>query len=675
MAPSPTDPASEPPSRTKAVISTALLVLALIPATWGQIQLMDQRGVGWFGSLAGLIMAIVAARMAGAPANPWREPPRDPRLVRRWWMLVPAVLFGLLAWWFQLGEQPREPVVLIFWLLAIAYLLIPSLIPERGSFKTRVTDVLRTARTRWSVWLTVALLMGTALTFRLPHLERYPVAVHNDEASCGLMGQQVLERRAAGERHWFRTCEGFWHFPSVGFFPSAVGQALTGTNLYGHRLANVVLSTLALGCFYSLVRSMLGTTAALLALAVAATAHVAVHWSRSGIHSGHAAWLTVICAWLVWKAVSTGRLQWFVLSGLALPLGFLTYSAAYVVPLWLGLVLAIAWLASSRFRRALTVPLAVAFLSTVVFSAPFVAEFQNHPETFFNRSNMMVWTEEQAAVNHMRASYGEDFRRVMLARNWERTTRLLHLEGDSNLQYGNRGIGLMDWMTAVVFVLGLGVALAWLRHPAHWPLLLVLLLNVALGGVLAMDGVQYSRLAGIAVIMAVVPALWGRQLMESGRAALGRWAVVPIAAALIAGVLAVGLENHSYTFNRHDDVSWTDGSLRLDGVRATIARNTGEWGGGNFTFVQSDLPSDFGHQAYRLISSHQAKAEFDSVDVIDLSVVDEHNTVTFVIPPGAEEVLHQLEARFPGGRKVPIEIEFHDPNDVAWVYRISNSAD
>jgi hypothetical protein len=286
---------------------------------------------------------------------------------------------------------------------------------------------------------------------------------------------------------------------------------------------------------------------------------------------------------------------------------------------------------------------------------------------------MMVWTDEPAAVGHMSASYGEEFRRTMLARNWRQTTHLLHTSGDANLQYGNRGIGILDWYTSIIFVLGLGIALARIGNIVHWPLLLVLFLNVLLGGVLAMDGVQYSRLAGIAVIIVVVPALWGRQLMVTGRAAFGRRATWPIAFALAAGVVLVGLENHRYTFDLHDDLSWSDAGPWQNSVQATIARNIRDWGAGNFTFVHSELPGEFWQRQYEFITADRMKMAFESGTNVDLAAAEGSETITFVVPPDDDSLMADLQSRFPGGREMPIEVEFHDPDDVARVYRITST--
>jgi len=661
-----------PPSKKRAALALVLFLAALAPAVWGHTRLMEEDTTGWAGSVLAIIMVAAAARIGGTSPRPWTVPPKDPRLATRWWWLVPAALLGALAWWLNLATTVSEPWVVLSWLLAQSCLLPPFLVPEDRRFQASFRTFLLTIRSHLVELLVVALLLAAALAFRLPYLERYPVYVHNDEASCGLMGRELIERAATGDEYWFRWTDHFWNFPSMSFFPSAATQAITGTNLYGHRLSNVLLAMVALVCFTSLVRSLFGPTASLVALALAVSAHTAVHWSRSGIHTGHATWLTVICAWLLWKAVSSGRIQYFILLGFSLASCLLTYNAAFLVPPWIAVILAVYWIVSGKFRAAFTVPLAIAVFSSVLFLAPMIAEFQKSPDSFFQRSSMMVWSDDPSSVAHLRANFGNDFRRAAIARNWERASRLLHTNGDSNLQYGSQRIGMVDGLTAIVFILGLGVALAWPFHPGHWTLMLVLVLNVVLGGLLVMDGVQYSRIAGMALVALIVPALWARQLVATTAVAAGRWAGGIAVAGLAAWVVFVGIENFNYTFVRHDEIHWSNGGMRRLSVETALVRNIRDWGEDNITYLHTSLPTDFRQQGYLLMAEGRTMRTFETADEIDLAPARDFDRVTIVLSPDSADLASTVEERFPGGDWMDVQIEFHDPDDIAMVYRIDS---
>jgi len=300
-----------------------------------------------------------------------------------------------------------------------------------------------------------------------------------------------------------------------------------------------------------------------------------------------------------------------------------------------------------------------------------LAEIQKGNGGFLQRASMMVWTNDPVSVAHMRASFDGDFRREAVAQNWRRVSRLLQTTGDSNLQYGSQKFGAVDGLTAVVFVLGLGAALAWPTHPGHWSLLLVLMLTVVLGGLLVMDGVQYSRIAGLALITGVVPALWARQVICTAGSAFGRWAGFLAGATMAAGLIFIGTENFTYTFLRHDALHWSGGGMRHLSVETAIARNIRDWGAANTTWVHSSLPTGFHDQGYRLIADTRTKFTFEAVEEIDPGSAPGAESATIVIPPDAPELASALEERFPDGRWVPIEIEHHDPSDIALAYRLS----
>jgi hypothetical protein len=270
----------------------------------------------------------------------------------------------------------------------------------------------------------------------------------------------------------------------------------------------------------------------------------------------------------------------------------------------------------------------------------------------------------------MRAGWGENFRRTLIRENWSRSTRLLHGEGDANLQYGNRGIGVVDGITAVAIILGLGVALGRLRRPAHWPLLLLITLNVALGAVLVMDGVQYSRIAGLALVIMVLPALWAGELVAAARSAYGLWAQRLAVVLLAAALIAAGAVNRRYTFSRHDALAWSGGGLRFGSVTATLARNVRDWGEGNITFLHTSIPVDPEHQSFRLVAGRRTVVGFDSATEPDPGAATGFSTATFVVAPDEERVIPLLEGRFPDGARPVIAIENHNPSDVALLYRI-----
>ena len=95
-----------------------------------------------------------------------------------------------------------------------------------------------------------------------------------------------------------------------------------------------------------------------------------------------------------------------------------------------------------------------------------------------------------------------------------------------------------------------------------------------------------------------------------------------------------------------------------------------DWGEGNITFLHTSVQVDPGHQSFRLVAGTRTVVGFESAAEPDPSAVTGFTTATFVVAPDAEEMVALLEARFPDGTRPVIEIERHDPSDVALLYRI-----
>jgi hypothetical protein len=279
---------------------------------------------------------------------------------------------------------------------------------------------------------------------------------------------------------------------------------------------------------------------------------VAVHWSRSGIHTGHATLLTVLCAMCLVRGVRSGRTIWFALFGVGCGATLLTYNAALLAPAWLGLVIAICWLIRPRLLEAYATVFLVALISALVVLAPMIGYWHARPGTFLKRSSSLVFTSDGAATELTQKRHQTDFILEEVERNLSRAVLLLNRTGDSNFQFGNAGRGMVDPITGAGIVLGLGVALARLSDHRYWSLLLGLLLIWLVGAVLSTHGVQYSRIAGLALLVLILPALWARDLLNAAERARGRlgWAG---AVALLAGLLvAAAWWNARIYFVEHD---------------------------------------------------------------------------------------------------------------------------
>ncbi len=501
---------------------------------------------------------------------------------------------------------------------------------------------------RYGEFVLVALVLLLGAGVRLCDLERYPLVVHNDEASCGIMARQVIEEWRGEGVAWLAPRE-FYGFPTLGFVPSAVGQVVAPPNLRGHRLANALASVAALICLYLLLRDTVGPAAALTGLWLASVGHFSVHFSRSGIHSGHAGYLTIACGWFLWWGFRTGRRRWFVAAGLALAACGLTYHAALAVPLWLGSVVGVAWVASAPFRRHFTARVVLTAVTALVTLAPMVGSWVRFPGTFVARRGSLVFTSDPESIRHMRSVYGEDYLGAVLRSNLARALRLFTTEGDSNLQYGWRGGGLLDRASSAFLMAGLGVGLASLRRRQVWPVLAGLGVTWFVGAVLTMDAVQYSRVAGLMLLVCVPQAWFAAALLaaaDGGFARFGRWMTGASLAVVLAAIGGVNL--HLY-FVRHDRASDP-----VEVIRTVVARDARDDGPATVTFVSCPaLPCDLGHKTHEFLAEGRRVEAL--ADIGDLARPDgsEIDRLVVVVPHGDAVTTRAVCERFPDASLEP----------------------
>jgi hypothetical protein len=665
-------------SRQAPVIRLALLAVSAIPVYLGMSRIGDNLRpnhpkLGIAGVLLGFLIALAATlwRREDRPLLVYPEP--DPRLRKRFWWLFPAFVLAGLTYYVGLTRRFSVRIEAYLWLTSLAVLIIPFWIRRRRVGKKPVSSGAqsnpsdppqeKTSRNSRHGWIEVAafvFLFAVALAYRLPYLERYPVPIHNDEASCALMGRSIVEEWRAGGVDWFRL-RPFAHFPTFDFLPSALFQGLFSPNLFAHRLANVVLSMVTLGFLYLLLRDFLGPGAGLLGLGLAGTGHFALHWSRSGISHGHAAFLTVICGWLLWKAVKTGGARWFILTGVFLAACLVTYQGALVIPLWLGILVAIAWTISPSFRRRYTTSLPLILVSAIIALSPMAATYTKEPGHFLSRRGSLVFTKDEGTIEHMKSSYGENYLPNTLRANLKNSLLAFHRPKDSCQEYGCKVGGMLDSVTAALFVVGLAVAVARPLNPRFGAFLSIIVLNWLMGGILAVPAPHFSRLSGMAFVIYSIPLFWGWELLQNGREAGNRLGTVLVGSFLAAGLVVVALLNFRLYFVDFDRQE----PNRNEALRSSIALDTRNDGPANITYVLTDrFPTGFSHESQQFVGGSRRVLSFAQPDEMTIPRDAGLSSATFIIPVDDNGLLEKLRQRFPNGRLEERILPHYNPEHI-----------
>jgi len=351
--------------------------------------------------------------------------------------------------------------------------------------------------------------------FRLWRLPELPPGCWADEAENGLETLRILR----GD--WFVFTPDNGGRGCLHFFWAAPFFALRGPNVVSLRLASAVMGIATIPAVWCLLRQYDSARTALwgAGLLALSTWHVTI--SRIGFDAIMTPLFDTLVVLAVVRACRTGSLLWFGLAGLVAGLANYGYAASRLTPV-LAVTAFLVFMGTLAPRQRLW-GAAVAFAVFSAVLAPLAHYAWQHPDDVLKR------------VRHV-SLLGVAQRRSFepLLQRVGSTMRLLHQEGDDIARHNLPDRPMLDPITGLMFLAGLGVA--WRRRwQRKFVFMLLWLALVFFFGSVLTDGAE-----GLRTISALVPicffAAWGWQAASSR--IQGASAVV--AATALAALVGVG---------------------------------------------------------------------------------------------------------------------------------------
>jgi hypothetical protein len=340
-------------------------------------------------------------------------------------------------------------------------------------------------------------LFAAAAALRLSWLEDVPPMMHGDTAECGLLGLRILRGEVSDVFDfslWYKT-------PYLSFVPYAASFALTGLSVVGLRLPSALLGVGTVVALYVLVRVWFGARVALISTALFAVSHAAIHFSRIGLWNIQVLFYALAAFALVAVGLRRGSTRCGALCGVFSGLALYSYTAGRLVPVVAGAFL-LTQLAERRTLR-----FAGYFAAGLVLTAlPLALNYVKDPTVFELDRTASVWVLADVNRGHVENTLGTDSLQGILGEQVRRTLAGFVTLGDTSSQYGTTQ-PLLSPLIAVLFGLGLLLALRSLRDPRYLFLLLWLLLGLALGSVVVIDPPAYTRLIVVFPIPFVLAAV------------------------------------------------------------------------------------------------------------------------------------------------------------------------
>ncbi|MGI6207243.1 MAG: PA14 domain-containing protein [Anaerolineae bacterium] len=381
-------------------------------------------------------------------------------------------------------------------------------------------------RPRGREWLWLTLILAWGAFMRLHRLESFPAGIYFDEATNAMEGLRAVTQRYfppyfPGELGYYGRFGALYEY--------WVGGALSlwGSNELSLRLTAVFPALLLLPLFYLLAREFFDRPVAMLATLLLATSRWHTNFSRIAFDAVLVPTVLVAAMLFLVRAVHRGWRGGYILAGICVGLGLMSYTAFRLAPLLLVAVVPIYLLFRRLPPKEALIGLALLGLSALIASTPEVYHYFDDPESFTERTRRLSIVGERP-LWEARHDIAESLRRHL---------GMFNLAGDRNGRHNLPGAPLLHPVTGALFVLGAVGCLTRWRRPQVW-VLGAWMAAMLPAGVLSVlfEAPQALRTIGVipaVYLIAAVPLqdLWGR---FRGSFGARRWY-------LLAPALAVGI--------------------------------------------------------------------------------------------------------------------------------------
>ncbi len=444
---------------------------------------------------------------------------------------VSLFVSGLLLAALSLYQFPGGPPnTLAWWSFSLSVLLTLGAVPaiEGGwsSLIARFKDGYRITIEASALlpWVALGAILLFALILRLYNLEGFPPGLWFDEADNLDQARLIAENPSQAPVYVPSN-----NLPSLFLLPIALIIKFAGISITTGRLVAVAFGVAGVVAIFLMVRHMSGTAIGLVAAFLVAVMRWDLNWSRIGMHGITAPFFAAITAWLTFRALDRGRAADFALAGAMLGLGMWFYAAYRLFVIVIVFLFLHKFIFADGGRRRMLRNFGVMALFALIVTLPVVQFAVTHSEEFFKR------TQHTSIFAHV--DDGEETRAVL--RSLTKHLAMFHLEGDPNGRHNIPREPMLDFLSGILMLVGLAVAVARWRSAAHLSLPVWILVMI-MPGVLTIPWEAPQSLRAITVIPAVIALIAVAIGFIWDKARAFRLPALRVgAAACIAGLLVV----------------------------------------------------------------------------------------------------------------------------------------
>jgi len=657
-------------------VSGLLLIVGVGFASLGQFYFAHRREYVWDGVLFwcvailsfGLLLRRMGRAERGRPG--WRLLSWVYRRSLRTLGVIGGAWLSLLAGWLA----QRRPAAadfgafLCLWLIGVAWFLL-SFVPSSSilhppffslhspffnssffSVWSRLTRWLRDNRVELAG---LAALLLVALAVRSVDLEHIPANMGGDEGTQGVAALELLGPPLGNP---FST--GWFSVPTMSFVVYGLAMRLFGETVAGLRALSALIGATTVLTTFLLARELWGRRVAWLAAIALTCSHFHIHFSRLGSNQVADGLFITLALWLLVRGLRLRREVQFALAGAVMGSGWYGYFGARLIGAVVLLYLAWRFVAEYRFLARHGRLLLILLGAALVVVAPLLFHYAGRPDTLFSRPRQVSifasgWLAREQEIT------GRSGASLLLQQFWK-SVSAFHYTLDPTFWY-HPSIPLLDFVSGVLFILGVLWATARCRWPANGLVLIWFWLALVLGWVVTENPPSSMRLVIVAPALALLVGLGLDWLVELGRRVFGGGRRIWDGVVIIL-LVAVAVLNLHYYF-----VVYTPTRVYGNPV-AEVATELGRYLAQQdddyvvYFYAPPVMYWDFG--TLRFMARTVEGVDVPAPSGRDLPATGSSRGARFVFLPGRLGELEAVRARWPGG----VETDVYSSADGRMLY-------
>lgn len=480
----------------------------------------------------------------------------------------------------------------------------------------------------------LALVVALGFLLLVYDLENIPPGLHGDEAESGMQALQILQGQTPN-----LISVGWYHQPMVAFAWHAVTMRLFGDTVFGLRMSSAIVGTLILISVYFLTRLLFGRRVAFLATLLLSFSHWHIAFNRLGINYTQTTLLEVTAFYFLFKGLRSKNILYFMASGLAAGMGLYLYYASRLLPFVIAAFVLLGILLERGFWAEYRCDFLALFLAGALIFAPMGVYFLEHPYEFTSRIQSVFFFSD---LDALQKTHGTTQPLPAFLVQAQRMLLLFNQGPDRSGQYGYQG-AMLDFLSAIFFVLGLAyITLRW-REQRNLFLLLWFWLTLIVGGMLTLPAPFTPRLAGMIPLPFILAGLAlekARGVLAHlwGQARLARWALT---ATMILTLSVAGFINYRAYFVEY--INSLDGWAQREAA-TVVAEYIRSLGDDYQVYLLGAPKLYFRHGTIRFIArDHKGVDVLAPEDYIPLRERVERNVAYVILPHRLDQLAFLLQ--------------------------------